>query len=155
MIHQGTPELWMRELPAQQFCNSGWQNQKGDLSTQHFRTLQAEIARSNTIRHNPLELRLREHNTYVFRKPSESPRKLVVCHDLFPLSFSRIPLDRLHPHAYFMYRVTKWNLHWNVKSKSEITSYMKWLVARFTTYPSVCMYYKCSRHKIFFKKAKT
>ena len=33
-----------------------------------------------------------------------------------------------------MYRVTKWNLQWNVKSKSEILSYMKWLVARFTAY---------------------
>ena len=52
----------------------------------------------------------------------ESPRKLVVCHDLFPLSFSRIRVDRLfpwgtkfapkvlHPHASYMYLVTKWNL---------------------------------------------
>ena len=28
---------------------------------------------------------------------SEAPRKLVVCHDLFPLSFSRIRLDRSFP----------------------------------------------------------
>ena len=46
-----------------------------------------------------------------------------------------------------MYQVTKWNLQRNVKSKSEILSYMKWLVVRFTAYLCVCMHYKCSRHK--------
>ena len=38
-----------------------------------------------------------------------------------------------------MYLVTKWNPQWNVKGKSEILSYMKKLVARFTAYLSVCM----------------
>ena len=52
-----TKELWMRELTARQsdttLCNSGWQNDKGDLSTQHYGTMLAEIARSDTIRrHN-------------------------------------------------------------------------------------------------------
>ena len=170
MIHQGTLDerttsetirhnnlqLWLteRDGTSWSFDTTLWNyaardSEKRHDLTQHLRTQAERTNESWMIR----------HNTHVFRKPSESLRKLVICHDLFPLSFlishwiDYSPEERglhpkvLHPHAYLVYQVTKWNLQWNVKSKSEILSYMKWLVARFTAYLCVCMHYKCSRHK--------
>ena len=99
-------ENYQRDDPTKTLCNSGWLSEKGGngLLIQHFGTLLAEIARSNKLRTLRGTI---EHNTFVFRKhmvwrfsdliASESPRKLVVCRDLFPLSISRIRLDRLFP----------------------------------------------------------
>ena len=133
-IRHNTLQLWlMTERERRSFHTTLWNSAGRD---------------SEKWQHLELKLSEREHNRYVFRKPSESARKLVVCHDFFPLSFlvshwiDYSPEERglnpkvLHAHAYVVYQVTKWNLQWNVKSKSEILSYMKWLVASFTAHLS-------------------
>ena len=80
----------MREIPARQsnttlLSSAGTDSKKRQDPTQHLGTLaeQTRVERPDTT-HAFFE------STWFDGLPPSLPRKLIVCHELFPLSFSRI-----------------------------------------------------------------